>query len=77
MSLFPSKASSFLGIDSIPFSRSQSHSQSQANAPSISGDSETTGTGGVKGTEKGLDVSVLKEIAKSGLIEALNSVGVS
>jgi len=41
-------------------------------APSTSGDSDSTAQ--PPSSEKGLDVNVLKELAKSNLIESLNEV---
>jgi hypothetical protein len=53
---------------------SRLHSSLPPPAPSTSGDSESTGLNPLQPVEKGLDVGILRELAKSALVESLNDV---
>jgi hypothetical protein len=46
-------------------------------APSTSGDSESTVPIPTDKGDKGLDVGILRELAKSALVESLNDVGLA
>lgn len=68
----PSRQSRTMASTNVAGPSRQATQLSTATAPSTSGDSESTAP---KESEKGLDVGVLKEVARTALVESLNDVG--